>query len=323
MILGLASGCSTSRSSTDPASSTHAIVTTESTTTGAPVLHGDPNSLFGGVHSGELAPQPRGYGAPALQADAHNVLLELYGPEIDTWEYAYGLRARVAVHDLLSTRRLKDKAEWTLRLYSADGDHPVATAVWDDDLNTNQPTPAVRQAMGTDDFSVLFPPVNVSARHFESFPPNADLPSTGSYEVLASDDDPQVRGLGARQILVGGIYGLVGFDAEYVVRTTTPDVALIRGERAIGHPSDKIATITLAPDATYVQERADGLPADYSRRTLTTTDALAFLHGSLGSTLILGWRSSDVHKPVDLQSLLRTPVSSVTIDTANPLGPPR
>ena len=71
------------------------------------VYEGVPDSLFGGPHSDEGVRQPKGFTVAALEANAHDNLLQLFGPQIDVWEAAYARRAHSLVHDILTTQKLQ------------------------------------------------------------------------------------------------------------------------------------------------------------------------------------------------------------------------
>lgn len=284
---------------------------------------GDPRTLFGGPRGGEIAPQPRGYGAASLQAEAHNLLLEVFGPQIGAWEYALARRAGGPLRDVLTTRnRGRGVADFTLRIMA--GARLLGTARWRVRWWDVPLSPATARAFANNDLGVILPAADALARRLESFPPDARLPRTDSYEVEVDDtagflndgDTPRDH------IRIPAPYGLDGFIPEYVVRRTPPDFALVRGERAVGNPSQAaFFELTYARDVRFLRERFDGVARDTAEVRLSTHAGLQQVNHFLG-TIVLGWKTSHIHGKVDLRTLMRTPVDTVTIDTANLLGPP-
>ena len=289
---------------------------------------GDPHTLFGGPHSGELAPQGAGYTAADLEANAHDNLLDAWGAQIATWEDVYSRRVHAPVHDLLTTRALASgAADWTLRLLSAAGGPPLATARWHNVLWREPPTPAQLRAANKGNFAAIFPPANAFARSLQSYPPDAQLPRTAFVEVEVMGDagfaDPVTpANAPLRHVRLSAPFGFKGFWPEYVVREIPPDIALVRGERAIGNPPNSFDTFRFTAGTTFRRELFDGVARDTTHRPLTPLQAKQLINSWTGP-LIFAWRVSHLHGPLTLHTLVRTPVDQVTIDLANLLGPPK
>jgi hypothetical protein len=286
---------------------------------------GDPHTLFGGPRSGELAPHPRGYGARSLQAEAHELLLEVFGPQIGTWEYALARRLGAPPHDSLTTRALGHGiADFVLHLRA--GSRPIGTARWRVRWWDVPVTPAFLRALAHNDLNVILPPADALARRLESFPPNRTLPRTDTYEIEANNLtpflDPAANPAAPRRHLLVVPLNPGAFIPEYVVRGVPPDFALLRGQRAMGHPPGTIHSLSLARDVRFYFEYFDGIARDTHRVRISPSHAAKLINGWIATPLLLGWKRSHLHGRLDLRTLMHTPIDTVTLDPANLLGPP-
>ena len=186
------------------------------------------------------------------------------------------------------------------------------------------PTPAQARALAENDYDGFMPPGDAFAHQIEALPPNRLLPASTFYEIqVTAEGSLTARALlPLNHLTVLGIQGLAGFNAEYVLREGQPDIALVRGERAVGDAGSASVTFALARNVIFLTEHADGLAADLTRRELSPAQAAAEIASYRGGfvPVILGWRTRHLGPHSTLQTLLHTPVDTVTIETADPNG---